>query len=61
MMRLLDVVHTMGLGAALAFSYLHFVRGLDVGGELAAANLLWVGAYFAQLAVKKGSKVSAHG
>jgi hypothetical protein len=51
----------MGLGAALAFSYLHFVRGLDVGGELAAANLVWVGAYFAKLAVEKSSKVSAHG
>ena len=60
-MRLLDVVHTMGLGAALAISFLHFARGVDVGGELAVANLVWVGAYFAKLAVEKGSKVSAHG
>jgi len=51
----------MGLGAALAISFLHFARGLDVGGELAVANLVWVGAYFAKLAVEKGSKVSAHG
>jgi len=59
--KVLDLVHTMGLGAALALIFVNQTHGFDVSFEISVTSLIWAGAFFAKLALEKRSKVAVHG